>query len=168
MACDEEAAIVKAKRDVSIFIALGFALSLTACSYSFDTFSYVRNGQVYFDLNSGQKLPMFFGQNANCIKEIKVEVTDRKPVEQLFPDDVKTIHYPEIVVWKYGDFRLKECIASFPVRYGDAKDKKQESVAAKPLQNGVTYTLSIVSSGSGFGGHDFTIKTAVGAIDRSQ
>lgn len=152
------------KQAMLYIFAGGLVMSLAACSYAFDTFSYLRNGQLYFDLRPKQQLPMF-GADVNCIKEIMVEEKDRKPVETLLPDGSKKLLYPEVVVWHYGDRLARDCVLSFPVRYGNAKNKKLERVEANSLRNNVAYSLTIFSSGSGYGGHHFRMKNMIGTVD---
>ncbi len=152
-----------AKTCLKIGLAAVLAMSLTGCSYVFDTFSVMRDGQLHFDVEKGQKEPGFiFRDEIRCVESIIVEEKDRDPVTVKMPDGGTRVEYPAKVMWKYENFG-EDCSLAFPIRYGVVSDGSEST--AKPLEEGVVYQVSFVTSGSGYGGHTFEMKSMIGPVD---
>ncbi len=126
-------------------------LPLTSCSYTFKTYSFIKDGNLFFDLKTDD---LSFWNKPNCIQHITVEIKDRTPIEITAPDGSTLKTYPVNIQWEYKGMN-SECILSFPLQYGIAPDKEYVNTPAKKLQKDVTYQVSILSSGSGYGAISF-------------
>jgi len=136
---------------------------LTGCSYTFETFSVMRDGQLYFDVQKGQREPGFiFRDKIRCARSIMVEEKDRDPVTVKTPDGGTRTEYPAKVMWEYENLD-SDCPLAFPIKYGAVSEGSDAD--AKPLEEGVIYEVNFVSSGGSYGRHIFEMKSMIGPVD---
>lgn len=129
------------------------AISLGACSYSYDLRAVVKGGQVMFEVASDSK------RQPDCLRKISVETDERTAISPAPGDDATRTGYG--TVW-YDSVEYEDaCANAFPIQYGaNIKGRKQTDrglVAPKPLKVGIVYIVFTTTGATGYGGGRFIL-----------
>ncbi|WP_298290204.1 hypothetical protein [Novosphingobium sp.] len=121
-----------------IAAAMLLAVPLGGCSYNYNLFAKVRNGQIVIDVDPASS------RQPTCLRQIEVSVEDERDP-----------------TWRESVSHDDKCANEFPLSYGHRLRGKhqqdREEVAAKPLQLEVIYEVTTTTGATGYGGGRFIV-----------
>jgi len=151
----------------SIYLKFGAVLAatmvLSGCSYTFETYSYMKDGELYFDVKQGQSsyVPLF-GAGENCVDNISVGYSIPDPTKAAPGGTETKPDYKYHSMWSHK-VEQGECSIKLPIKYGSVSGKPDAK--AKPMKKGVTYIVSMESPGGGTGGHAFRLEAGTHVVN---
>lgn len=148
-----------------LLAAMAMPLILGSCSYSYSIRAVLIEGRLAFEVAP------WSDRHPDCIRGVDVSVAKNGPIASPESgDDVGLVRNGGVYWWE--QLNVGSCENPFPIFYGqplkgvpfDYGERQYSRVRAKPIVIGHVYSVSMVSSGSGYGSGWFRI-TSDGRVE---